>query len=344
MRDSSDSLVLVTGASGFIAKHIVLELLQRGYRVRGTVRDRAKGEALAQTMALYGAPVDRLETVQADLAADAGWNEAVQGCRYVLHTASPFPENQPRDKFGLVPLARGGTERVCRAARDGGAERLVLTSSVASILYGHAPPLGRPFGEGDFSNVESPHISPYAVSKTLAEQAAWSMLEGSSTELATINPSLVFGPLLDATAGTSARLVAMMMNGKIPAMPNVRFGMVDVRDVAQAHIRAMEIEAAAGRRFIVSAGTEPLRAVADILSDAFPQYGRRLHMWNLPDWTVRLAARLSRQAGMLAAELGAERALDTAPAKDVLQMQFRTIEEAVTDLGESLIRFGLVRP
>lgn len=343
MRDGDGKMILVTGASGFIAKHIVLNLLQAGLRVRGTVRDDAKGEALRQTMLHYGAPADRLSTAVADLTHDDGWQAAMSGCRAVLHTASPFPVSQPRDKFGLVPAARDGTVRVCRAAVQAGIPRVVLTSSVASVMYGHR---GRAtaFGEADFSDVESAHISPYAVSKTLAEKAAWEALAGTRTELVTINPSLVFGPLLDGVAGTSARIVAMMMNGRIPALPNIRFGVVDVRDVAEAHVAAIDKPEAAGRRFIVSAETVPLREITQILARAYPAYARRLHSWSLPDWTVRVAARMSRQAAMLADELGAMRELDTVPARTVLGLRFRPVETATVDLAASLIRFGLVTP
>ena len=343
MRDGDGDRVLVTGASGFIAKHVVLNLLKSGHRVRGTVREPSKGEALRQTMLQYGVPVDRLSIVTADLTRDDGWDGAMSGCRAVVHTASPFPVSQPKDKFGLVPAARDGTIRVCRAAAREGVGRVVLTSSVASVLYGH-PPRGTAFGESDFSNVESPHISPYAVSKTLAEKAAWDLLGKTETELVTINPSLVFGPLLDGVAGTSARIVAMMMNGRVPALPNIRFGVVDVRDVAHAHVEAIDKPAAAGRRFLVSADTVPLREITRILARAYPAYARRLHCWTLPDWTVRAAARVSRQAAMLADELGAARELDTAPARDILGIRFRSVETAAVDLAASLIRFGLVTP
>ncbi|QOG05829.1 NAD-dependent epimerase/dehydratase family protein [Aureimonas sp. OT7] len=343
MRDGDGDRILVTGASGFIAKHIVLKLLQSGHRVRGTVRDFAKGEALQQTMVQYGAPVDRLSVVVADLTRDKGWDEAVSGCHAVLHTASPFPVSQPSNKFALVPAARDGTIRVCRAAAAQGVRRVVLTSSVASIMYGH-PPRTTAFGEADFSNVDSDLISPYAVSKTLAEKAAREVLAQTETELVTINPSLVFGPLLDGVAGTSARIVAMMMNGRVPALPNVRFGIVDVRDVAEAHVRAIDNPEVAGRRFLVSADTVPLRDITQILARAYPAYARRLYSWSLPDWAVRAAARVSRRAAMLAGELGNDRRLDTAPARDMLGIRFRSVETAAVDLAASLIRFGLVRP
>lgn len=343
MRDGDGDRILVTGASGFIAKHIVLKLLQSGHRVRGTVRDFAKGEALRQTMVQYGAPVDRLSVVAADLTRDKGWDEAVSDCHAVVHTASPFPVSQPSDKFGLVPAAQDGTIRVCRAAAGQGVRRVVLTSSVASVMYGH-PPRTTAFGEADFSNVDSDLISPYAVSKTLAEKAAREVLAQTETELVTINPSLVFGPLLDGVAGTSARIVAMMMNGRVPALPNVRFGIVDVRDVAEAHVRAIDNPEVAGRRFLVSADTVPLRDITQILARAYPAYARRLYSWSLPDWAVRAAARVSRRAAMLAGELGNDRRLDTAPARDMLGIRFRSVETAAVDLAASLIRFGLVRP
>ncbi|ALN73741.1 NAD-dependent epimerase/dehydratase family protein [Aureimonas sp. AU20] len=335
--------VLVTGCTGFIAKHIVLALVREGARVRGSLRDPARAVELQRLLQAAGLPVDRFENVRADLNREEGWREAVEGCRFVLHTASPFPASQPRDKFALVPEARGGAVRVLEAAKAAHVERVVLTSSVASIFYGHEGERSKLFTDRDVSNVESESISPYAVSKTEAEKAAWQTLAGSGTELVTINPSLVFGPLLDERLGTSATLVRLMMSGRIPAVPKIGFGVVDVRDVAAAHVAALTHPAAAGRRFIVSGGALSLMDIADELRASFPQLARRMPKHLFPSTPIRLAARVSRRARMLAAELGDAKRLDTGPAREVLGMEFREPREAVRALGESLIRFGLVR-
>lgn len=180
--------VLLTGLTGFIAKHVALVLLDAGFRVRGTVRDRAAGEAARETLAARGSDTTRLEIVELDLTRDRGWAEAALGCRFVQHTASPFPGAPPRDKFALVPAARDGTLRVIRAAQAAGVERVVLTSSVVAVYHGHDGRVDKRFTEADFSNVESPRISSYAVSKTLAEKAAWEAVATGSMQLAALNP------------------------------------------------------------------------------------------------------------------------------------------------------------
>lgn len=339
----TDDLVLVTGASGFIAKHIVLDAIRAGYRVRGTVRDvERKGAEVTAVLRAAGVDASRFEPVPADLLQDAGWDEAAAGCRFVLHTASPFPQAQPRDKFGLVPAAKGGTLRVLEAARAAGVERVVLTSSVASVFYGHPDRGERPFGEADFSNVESAEISPYAVSKTMAELAAWECLRGSATELATINPSLVFGPALDGTVGTSLRLLSMMMNKRLPMLPNVAFGIVDVRDVAAAHLAAMTEPAAKGRRFVVSAETRTLLDMAATVGRSRPAFGRRVTRRRLPSVLIKAAALISPSARMLAAEIDRVKCLDTTPAVRILGLRMRSGDEAILSAADSLVTHGLV--
>jgi dihydroflavonol-4-reductase len=335
--------VLVTGCTGFIAKHIVLALVREGARVRGTLRDPARAVELLRLLESAGLPTDRFETVRADLNHDEGWREAAAGCRFVLHTASPFPGAQPREKFALVPEARGGAVRVLEAALVAGAERVVLTSSVAAIFYGHADDRGKLFTDQDWSRVEGAGISPYAVSKTEAEKAAWEVMSGSNTDLVAINPSLVFGPLLDDRPGTSANLIRMMLNGRMPAVPDIAFGVVDVRDVAAAHVAALTHPEAPGRRFIVSAGSLSLRDIAKELREAFPELARRPPRLTIPSGPIRLAARLSRRAAMLAAELGEAKRLDAGPAREILGLEFRPPKEAVNALAESLIRLKLVK-
>lgn len=335
-------LVLVTGISGFIAKHVARELLEAGYRVRGTVRSPAKGEATRETLRRTGCDVSGLEFVTADLASDPGWDEAVAGCHFVQHTASPFPMSQPHDKMALVPTARDGTLRVVEAAKRAGVERLVLTSSVVAVYHGHDDRVGSRFTEADFSNVEARSISAYSVSKTLAERAAWDSIADSALELAVINPSLVLGPLLDREAGTSTKLILAMMRGRFPAVPGVKFGVVDVRDVARAHVAAMTRPQAAGHRFIVTAGQRTLREIADAVAKAYPGFRSRLPRFTIPDAPIRLAARVSRRAASLAAELDRERVLDNGAAKIGLGLSFIGPEEAAVQTASSLLEFGLV--
>ncbi len=334
--------VLLTGASGFIAKHLALRLLEAGYRVRGTVRSRAKGEETRLTLAAHGADVARFEVVEVDLTRDKGWDRVADGCRFVQHTASPFPSAPPRDKFGLVPVAKGGTLRVVAAAKRAGVERVVLTSSVVAVYHGHEGRREKRFSEADVSNVESDTISSYAVSKTLAERAAREALDGSATELAVCNPALVLGPGLDADAGTSLSIVAMMMKGLMPLVPKARFGIVDVRDVAEAHLRAMTVQQAAGRRLILSAGERSLLQIGRALAAAHPSLAR-LPQATLPNALVRFAGLFSSQAALLRNELDPERSLDASPAQAILGLSFRSPEEAVEAAARSLVEHGLVR-
>lgn len=333
--------VLLTGLSGFIAKHVAMSLLNAGFAVRGTVRDRAKGQAARETLAAHGADVSRLETVVLDLTQDRGWGEAAMGCRFVQHTASPFPGAPPRDKFALVPAARDGTLRVVRAAQDAGVERLVLTSSVVAVYHGHDRRTDKRFTEADFSNVESPTISSYAVSKTLAEKAAWEAVGAGPMQLAVLNPAFVLGPALDRQIGTSLSVIAMMMRGLMPLVPDARFGVVDVRDVADAHLNAMIEPDAAGRRFILSAGHRSLLEIGRTLADAYPTR-RLLPRGTIPTRLVEWASMVSTRAALLRNELDPDRVLDGDAAVRDLNLRYRTPEEAVGAAARSLHDVGIL--
>ncbi len=334
--------VLVTGASGFIAKHIVLGLLGEGFDVRGTVRGPRRADEVRAVVRAEGSDPERCEFVEADLGSDTGWGDAAAGCRYVLHTASPFPLVQPRRPERLVELARYGTETVLRAAARAGAERAVVTSSVAAVFYGHPRDRVRPFDEGDFTDLSSRAVSPYARSKTVAELAAWDVSRETGLQLSTINPGLVLGPVLDQRLGTSAQLVASMMKGRLPLLPDIAIPSVDVRDVARAHVRAM-LAPEAGRRFLLAApGTPSLLQLAVFLAEAFPDRSRRLPRHKLPSTLIRLGALISPGAAMLADDLGRAKTVDTSPARDRLGIRFTPVREAVVALGESLIRHRCV--
>lgn len=334
--------VLVTGASGFIAKHIVLELLRCGFDVRGTVRSRERADEVRSVVLAAGEDVGRCKFLEADLSSDRGWDAAVSGCRFVLHTASPFPLVQPRRPEPLVALARDGTASVLHASARAGVDRAVVTSSVAAVFYGHPRDRVRPFDEADFTNLASAAVSPYARSKTVAEFAAWDVARETGLALCTVNPGLVLGPVLDPRLGTSAQLVASMMKGRIPLLPDMAIPSVDVRDVARAHVAAM-LAPEAGRRFLLAASQTPtLLQLAGFLAEAFPDRRRRLPRHRLPSVVVRLGAQFSPGAAMLADDLGRSKAVDTAPARDVLGLSFIPARDAVVALGESLLRHGCV--
>ncbi len=242
----ADQLVLVTGGSGFIGAHCIRRLFADGYRVRTTVRSLSR-EPEVREMVGDGP----LEVAAADLTSDAGWPEAVAGCEYVLHVASPFPLRQPKHEDDLIVPAREGALRLLRAASDAGVRRVVQTSSFASIGYGHGDS-DTVYDESVWSDVDGPHVTPYAKSKTLAERAAWEFMEANpgGLELSVVNPVAVLGPPLGRDLSTSIEIVKRLIDGSMPGTPKTAFGLVDVRDVADLHLRAMTAPEAAGERFL----------------------------------------------------------------------------------------------
>ncbi len=252
----SGELVLVTGGSGFIGAHCILQLLNGGYRVRTTVRSLKRETDVRSMLKAGGAePREALSFAVADLMSDAGWSEAVAGCDFVLHVASPFPLRVPKHEDELIIPAREGALRVLRAARDAGIKRVVLTSSFAAIGYGRKP-TDRPFSEENWTDLNGDDLTAYVKSKTLAERAAWDFVghDGGTLELSVVNPVGVFGPVLGPDYSTSIELVRRLMDGAMPGCPRLSFGIVDVRDVADLHLRAMTNPAAKGQRFLAVAG------------------------------------------------------------------------------------------
>src|SRR5271168_3958487 len=248
--------VLVTGGSGFIGAHCILRLLEAGYAVRTTVRNLGReGEVRAMLKVGGAEPGGQLSFVAADLEKDAGWPEAIAGCEYVLHVASPLPPSVPKHENEIIVPAREGTLRVLRAARDAGVKRVVLTSSFAAIGYGQKPQ-DAPFDETDWTDPNAGDLLPYTKSKALAERAAWDFIakEGGSLELSAVNPVGVFGPVLGPDYSVSILLIQRLIDGALPGCPKLNFGVVDVRDVASLHLLAMTHPAAKGERFLAVAG------------------------------------------------------------------------------------------
>ncbi|MET3564984.1 dihydroflavonol-4-reductase [Leifsonia sp. 563] len=335
-------LVLVTGGSGFLGAHCILALLDAGYRVRTTIRTPARAADVRQQLAAGGVddPGDRLEFAIADLTSDDGWADAVAGCRFVLHVASPFPSSQPKDADDLIVPARDGALRVLRAARDGGVERVVLTSSFAAIGYGH-PPTDRPFTEEDWTDLDSGRrLSPYVQSKTIAERAAWAFVaaEGGGLELATVNPVGILGPVLGPDISTSVELVRLVKEGRLPRLPDVHFGIVDVRDVAALHLLAMTRPQAAGQRFLAIAGEvmsaqEVALLIRGHLGEAA---GRRVSTKLMPEWMLRAVAPFSRRVRDSLPDIGTARRATAQKAITVLGWAPRSREEAVIATVDTL--------
>lgn len=339
-------LVLVTGGSGFIGAHCILQLLEQGYRVRTTVRSLAR-EADVRAMLRQGgaAPGDKLECAAADLTSDAGWPEAVAGCAYVLHVASPFPPAAPKDENELIVPAREGALRVLRAARDAGVKRVVLTSSYAAIGYGQ-PQQAKPFDETNWTDPNGDDVRAYVKSKTLAERAAWDFIakEGGALELSVVNPVGVFGPVLGPDYSTSILLVQRLMDGAMPGCPRLWFGLVDVRDVADLHLRCMTEPAAKGERFLAVAGEFlSIAEIARILKRRMGGPAKRVPTMELPDFMVRLAAMGDPAVQQILPELGKRKDGTNAKARRVLGWTPRSNEECVVATAESLIALGLLK-
>jgi len=308
--------------------------------VRGSVRSLDKAEKVRHALGEAGGDVGRLEFVALDLLDDAGWDAAMEGVRFVQHTASPFVLEIPRDPDLLIRPAVEGTERAMRAALAAGVERIVLTSSIASIQYGHAD-YDRLLTEADWSDTENVRTGPYARSKTLAERAAWRLAEeaGRRDALAVINPAVILGPLLDDDPGTSAVIIKRLINGSLPAMPRIGLALTVVRDVAELHVDAMTRPEAGGERCIVSEGSYRMAEMAAVLREAFPY--RRIPRHELPDWLVRIAARFDRDIRDNLEEMGVLKRLDAARAESRLGRPLTPAGQSIRDTAESLIARGL---
>lgn len=340
------STILVTGGSGFIGSHCILQLLAAGYQVRTTVRNTKRESDVRAMLQQGGAEAgDRLSFHVADLENDAGWPDAVAGCEYVLHVASPLPQTIPQDENELIVPAREGTLRVLRASRDAGVKRVVLTSSFAAIGYGQ-PHQVSPFTEENWTALEGDDVRPYVKSKTLAERAAWGFMskDGGKMELSVVNPVGVFGPVLGPDYSTSILVVQRLMDGAMPGCPRFSFGVVDVRDVADLHLRAMTPPAAKGERFLAVAGNfMSIAQIAGVLKSKFGPVARRVPTRQLPNWVVHLAALFDPAVKQIIPELGKTKNASNEKARRLLGWEPRSNEEALAATAESLLRLGLLK-
>ncbi|MCB2178553.1 aldehyde reductase [bacterium] len=342
---NQNTLVLVTGATGFLASRCVLQLLNAGYRVRGTIRSLEKATAFKNSLAPYTDRLDALSLVRADLLQDKGWDQAVADCTYVLHVASPFPLTIPKDEDDLIRPAVEGTRRVLGAAARAGVKRVVQTSSIAAVSAAY-PDQNRTFTEADWSLLDG-DIEPYPKSKTLAEKAAWEFVESlppeQSLELAVINPGYILGPVINDRQPSSVVLHQTLMNGNLPGVARIKYNIVDVRDVAQAHLAAMTTPEAAGKRFVCVGAGLFLPEIVRILDAHFKPQGFRIPTRTLPTWVVRLAGLFNPVIRDNAKGVGEDPIFDTTRIRTVLNWTPLPAEQTLVEMGESLIAHGVIQ-
>jgi nucleoside-diphosphate-sugar epimerase len=334
-------MVLVTGGSGYIAGFTIRQLVEQGWTVRATIRNLSREAEVRDWLKVDN---DRLSFFAADLTSDAGWAEATAGCSHVVHMASPIPIHAVKDENELIVPARDGALRALRFARDAGVTRLVMTSSVAAIFYGRTADKDS-FTEADWTDVAATGVSAYAKSKTIAERAArdWIAAEGGSLEFVTVNPGLVLGPLLGADFSPSLEVVKRVLEGAYPALPDLGLNLVDVRDVADLHIRALSAPDISGERFMAVAphGFLRLIEIAAILRERLPAHAGRVPTRRMPNWVMRIVSLFDPAVRQLVGELGKVRHAEPTHAMDKLGWHPRPAADSIVDTAESLIAMGV---
>ncbi|KAF2166705.1 hypothetical protein M409DRAFT_22761 [Zasmidium cellare ATCC 36951] len=353
----SNETILVTGGSGFVGAHCVLQGIQKGYQVHTTIRSLSRADDVKQMLRNGGATEAEISNVKffaADLMKDDGWKDACAGCSYVLHVASPFPAGAPKHEDDLIVPAREGTLRVLRAAKEASTvKRVIITSSMAAIGYGYGDVVKtKTFTEEDWTILDGPRgetIAPYQKSKAIAERAAWDWIakEGSPMELTVINPVAIFGPALSADFCATLQFISRMLNGQLPAMPNLAFETVDVRDVADLHFRAMTSPKAAGQRYLAlrDGGPISLQGIAQTLKRGLPaEETKRVGTMVIPNFVMRFAAMFQQDIALIVPEIGRVRKCSNAKAKRDFGWQPRDGDEAILSAARSLQKYGVVKP
>lgn len=340
----SKPTIVVTGATGLIAKHIAGELLRRGEHVRGTVRSMDRADDVRSAVTRLGADAASLSFAAADLLSDAGWDEAVAGSDIVVHTASPFPIAQPDDPDDVIRPARDGTLRVLKAATRAGVKRVVLTSSTVAVLYGRGLPQDHVYSEADFTDETRADLTPYIKSKAIAEKRAWDFVKSNPTgpALAVICPGFVQGPAVDADLSTSHELYRVMARGLYPAAPRIRFPVADVRDVAAAHAEAALRPDAAGNRYLVCNGELSLFELGKVMAREVPDLRSKVPKFELPDIAVRSLAHFDKRMKTILPELGQRKLYTNAKARAELGLSFRAADDAAVAAVRSLRELRLI--
>jgi nucleoside-diphosphate-sugar epimerase len=333
--------VLVTGGSGFLGGWCLVELLQRGYRARTTVRDLGREAELRANVGAQVEVGDRLAVLAADLTQDQGWAEAIDGCDYVLHVASPFPPAQPKDPDELIVPAREGTLRVLRESLAADVKRVVVTSSVAAVRNAgpNANSRGRELTEADWTDPDNPHLTPYTRSKTIAELAAWDYMRaaGAADRLVTVQPGAIIGPVLGEDRSYSLQAVERMLTGRMPGLPRLGFSFIDVRDVAALEVGAMTAIDAGGQRLIAAASFLWFSDVAAILRKQLGPDARKVPRRSVPDLIVRILARFDPEVRSVVGDLGQKTTYSLENAKRRVGWTPRPVEETIVDCARSLL-------
>ncbi len=334
--------VLVTGITGYIASHVTVRLLEQGYSVRGTARNAAKARRLMASMMHAGVDTANVEIVEADLGSDAGWRDAVKDCRFIQHIASPFPLEAPQDREALVPEARAGAQRVLENGFSAGAERIVMTSSLAAMMNQPGRGRERSYTEGDWSDPDWSKLSAYPISKTRAELSAWAYAgaQGFKDRLVTVNPGIVLGPDPFYNGGASLSAIRDMMNGDFPAVPKVAYPVVDVRDCASIHVKAMTAPAAVGRRLIAAGQTLSFAEIGEILEAEYPT--AKLPKFEAPSVLLRLMSLFDDRIKSVLADLGHTPTVDAAYVTSITGVVPRPAKESVLASARDLVANGAV--
>lgn len=334
--------VLVTGGSGFVRSHTIVQLLQKGYKVKTTIRSIAKKHLVIEMIKNGGIhSFENLSFIEADLSDDKNWDTATENCNYVMHIASPIHLSIPKDENEMIRPAVDGTLRVLKAAKKSKVKRVVMTSNFGAVGYSHKDP-SKLITEESWTDPNEKGLSAYNKSKVYAEYAAWEFIknEGGNLELTVINPVGIFGPALDAKLSSGFELLRNVLNGTMKRIPNLQLAIVDVRDLVDLHIKAMESNEANGQRFLaLSGGTITLPEIAKFIKEKRPDATRNTSTKRLPDWQVRLAALYNSQAKALAPMLGINRNASNEKAKKILGWQPRSNEEALLATVDSLVEF-----
>lgn len=340
---TTTDLILVTGASGFVGKWCVVKLLEKGYRVRGTVRSDAKAKQVRDTVtALLGTEVaGRLDLVHADILADTGWPEALAGVAAVMHVATVIRGDEPRDQALVIRPALEGTERILRETLKAGIKRLILTSSIATVGYGHGQTSGtRTYDETYFTNLENMRWTwAYCIGKTKAERLAWDFAKAQGLQLTTIHPGAIIGPALDEDASISVGMVSGLLDNSTPALPSNGFSIIDVRDVADMHVAALEKPESIGQRYLATAEYMPFPEVAKVVQELYPD--RKIVQRPAPDWIIRLVAMFGGPARQIINDIGNVKIFDGRKGEAMMGHPYIGARQSIKDTAESVIKFGL---